>query len=78
MGYLCLDGGRGKEVNYEGEVVWYLCWHRTLRDSWEKLKQETESSGRIHVGMAQKILDEIHHTVKEFREQQRDLRKKVQ
>ena len=34
-------------------------------------------SGRIHLGLAQKILDEIHHTVKEFREQQRDIRKKV-
>lgn len=41
------------------------------------MKHETEASGRIHLGLAQKILDEIHHTVKEFREQQRDIRKKV-
>ena len=50
---------------------------RTLRESWDYLKHETEASGRIHLGLAQKILDEIHHTVKEFREQQRDIRKKV-
>lgn len=48
----------------------------TLRESWDTLKHETESSGRIHHGLAQKILDEIHHTVKEFREQQREIRKK--
>lgn len=48
----------------------------TLRESWDQMKHETESSGRIHLGLAQKILDEIHHTVKEFREQQREIRKK--
>ena len=51
--------------------------YRTLRESWDQMKLETESSGRIHIGFAQKILDEIHRTVKEFREQQRDIRKKV-
>ena len=50
---------------------------RTLRGSWDELKHETEASGRIHIGLAQKVLDDIHHTVKEFREQQRDIRKKV-
>ena len=49
----------------------------SLHDSWERLKMETETSGRVHIGLAQTILDEIHHAVKEFREQQRDIRKKV-
>jgi proline-serine-threonine phosphatase interacting protein 1 len=48
-----------------------------LRESWDQLKVETEASGKVHLGLAQKILDEIHHTVKEFREQQREIRKKV-
>ena len=50
---------------------------RTLRESFEELKHETEASGRIHIGLAQKLLDDIHRTVKEFREQQRDTRKRV-
>ncbi len=48
-----------------------------MRESFEDLKHETEATGRIHSGLAQKMLDEIHRTVKEFREQQRDIRKKV-
>ena len=57
----------------------YMCTHTSssLRESWERLKHETESSGRVHLTLAQSLLDEIHHTVKEFREQQRDIRKKV-
>ena len=51
--------------------------HRTMREAWDELKHETEASGRIHIGLAQKLLDDIHRTVKEFREQQRDIRKKV-
>ena len=61
----------------EQNEVLYIIIYRTLRESWDNLKHETEASGRIHLGLAQKILDEIHHTVKEFREQQRDIRKKV-
>lgn len=48
----------------------------TLRRSWEQLKSETESTGRLHINLSGKIIEELHHQLKEFREQQRDIRRK--
>lgn len=49
----------------------------TLRRSWEQLKSETESAGRLHINLSGKIIEDLHHQLKEFREQQRDIRRKV-
>jgi len=38
---------------------------------------ETEAIGKIHLNLAHKIQEELHLSLKEFREQQRDIRKKV-
>lgn len=38
---------------------------------------ETEAIGRTHLSLAQKISEELNRSLKEFREQQRDIRKKV-
>ena len=49
----------------------------TLRRSWEQLKLETESTGKAHLTLSGKVLEDLHHQLKEFREQQRDIRRKV-
>ena len=41
------------------------------------MKQETEATGKFHCTLAVKITEELHHQLKEFREQQRDIRRKV-
>ncbi|XP_064387838.1 proline-serine-threonine phosphatase-interacting protein 1-like [Halichondria panicea] len=48
----------------------------SLRKSWDTLRSDTDTIGQLHVGLAQTILEQVHHTLKEFREQQRDIRKK--
>lgn len=48
----------------------------TLRRSWDQLKTDTENIGKLHVGLAQKMMEELHHSLREFRDQQRDKRKR--
>ena len=38
---------------------------------------ETEKIGRLHIEMSQKIVEEIDRSVKEFRTQQKESRKRV-
>ena len=38
---------------------------------------ETEKIGRVHTELSQKIVDEIDRSVKEFRTQQKEIRKRV-
>ena len=49
----------------------------TLRKSWDQLKSETEKIGRVHTELSQKIVEEIDRSVKEFRTQQKEIRKRV-
>ena len=51
--------------------------HSSLRRSWEQLKLETESTGKSHCTLSGRIMEDLHHQIKEFREQQRDARRKV-
>lgn len=39
---------------------------------------ESEVIGKAHVTLGQRLLEELHHSVKEFKEQQRDVRKKTE
>jgi proline-serine-threonine phosphatase interacting protein 1 len=53
-------------------------YFRTLRKSWEQLKQETETIAKLHLERAQKILEEVDRQVKDFRTEQKDARKRVE
>jgi proline-serine-threonine phosphatase interacting protein 1 len=48
----------------------------TLRKSWDQLKSETDAVGRLHLSLSQKITDDILKAVREFKDQQRETRKK--
>lgn len=48
----------------------------SLRKSWEELKTETESYGRVHLNLSQKLQEDVYRSLREFRDQQRDIRKK--
>ena len=49
----------------------------TLRRSWDQLKTETENIGRLHMQLSMKIQEEMLKSVKDFRIQQKEIRKKV-
>ncbi|XP_065183116.1 proline-serine-threonine phosphatase-interacting protein 1-like [Sycon ciliatum] len=50
----------------------------TLRTSWDSLKYETESCSREHFAVSQRMSSELEKAVKDFKEKQRDARKKIE
>ena len=48
----------------------------TLRRSWGQLKTETENIGRLHMQLSMKIQEEMLKSVKDFRIQQKEIRRK--
>ncbi|XP_028399506.1 proline-serine-threonine phosphatase-interacting protein 2-like [Dendronephthya gigantea] len=50
----------------------------TLRQSWDVLRQETESMGRAHLEFSQQLIDQIDREVREFREDQKNKRKPIE
>lgn len=48
----------------------------TLRRSWDQLKTETENIGRLHMQLSMKIQEEMLKSVKDFRIQQKEIRRK--
>lgn len=50
----------------------------TLKESWEVLRTETENMGKLHVSLAHQLMENLEHIVRDFRESQREKRKKVE
>ncbi|KAL9985653.1 hypothetical protein ACROYT_G008079 [Oculina patagonica] len=50
----------------------------TLRESWEVIKTETENMGKVHISLAQQLIEELEQCVRNFREMQRNKRKPVE
>lgn len=50
----------------------------TLRESWEVIKTETENIGKLHVALSQQLIEELENCVRNFKDVQRDKRKKVE
>lgn len=50
----------------------------SLRDSWDVLKTETENMGKAHISLAQQLIEQLEQCVKDFREMQREKRKRVE
>ena len=54
-----------------------LLIYRTLRRSLDQLKLETETTGRLHMQLSLRLQEELLKSTKEFRNQQKEIRKKV-
>ncbi|XP_048581192.1 proline-serine-threonine phosphatase-interacting protein 2 isoform X2 [Nematostella vectensis] len=50
----------------------------TLKSSWDSLRNETENIGKAHVALAQQLLDSLEKGLQEFRENQKETRKKLE
>ncbi|KAJ7393864.1 proline-serine-threonine phosphatase interacting protein [Desmophyllum pertusum] len=50
----------------------------TLKESWDVIKTETENMGKVHISLAQQLIEELEQCVRNFREMQRDKRKRVE
>lgn len=49
----------------------------TLRASWDKVKKETESVSQLHLELSQKLIEALAN-VKDFRNKQKEIRKKME
>ncbi|XP_065886288.1 proline-serine-threonine phosphatase-interacting protein 1-like [Dysidea avara] len=50
----------------------------SVRKAWDDLKTETENIGKAHIESSRRILEELDKNMKDFREQQREIRKKAE
>ncbi|XP_068743904.1 proline-serine-threonine phosphatase-interacting protein 1-like [Montipora capricornis] len=50
----------------------------TLKESWEILKAETENMGKLHLSLAHQLTEQLEQCVRDFRETQREKRKRVE
>ncbi len=65
------------QVCLNGDGMYTCTDYRTLRRSWDQLKTETENIGRLHMQLSVRIQEEMLKSIREFRIQQKDIRKRV-
>ena len=50
---------------------------RTMKKCWEQIRAETETTGKLHMQLSLRLQDDVLKSVRDFRNQQKEVRKKV-
>ena len=48
-----------------------------MKKCWDQIRAETETTGRLHMQLSLRLQDEVLKSVRDFRNQQKEVRKKV-